>query len=121
MVQAPDLIEPSFILSDDAHQRIFITDEEANLVSAYSTANDDWELLFTLKLPLPQNDTGCSSNRCRGMGAYGAALSADGKKLYVASLQPNSVSVIDIATQKVEANIETNFFSTPNLCDEKQP
>ncbi len=110
MVQAPDLIEPSFILSDDAHQRIFITDEEANLVSAYSTANDDWELLFTLKLPLPQNDTGCSSNRCRGMGAYGAALSADGKKLYVASLQPNSVSVIDIATQKVEANIETNFF-----------
>ncbi|WP_336431354.1 YncE family protein [Providencia sp. wls1914] len=44
------------------------------------------------------------------MGAYGASLSTDGKKLYVASLQPNSVSVIDIDTQKVEANIETNFF-----------
>lgn len=109
-IQAPELIEPSFILSDDAHQRIFITDEEANLVSAYSSAKDDWKLLFTIQLPLPKNETGCSSNRCRGMGAYGAALSNDGKKLYVASLQPNSVSVIDIDAQKVEANIETSFF-----------
>ncbi|BBG61632.1 rhomboid protease AarA [Providencia rustigianii] len=109
-VQAPEFIEPRFILSDDTHQRIFITDEEANLVSAYSSADGNWKLLFTIKLALPKNDNGCSSNRCRGMGASGAALSADGKKLYVASLYPNSVSIIDIDTQKVETNIETSFF-----------
>jgi YVTN family beta-propeller protein len=50
-----------------------------------------------------------------GRGAEGFDLSADGKTLWVANAQDASVSIVDVATKKVEATIPVQFRAANRL------
>ncbi|PVZ78648.1 hypothetical protein C9426_34185 [Serratia sp. S1B] len=58
----------------------------------------------------PRQDDGCPSNRCRGIGVAGLAISSDGKTLYVTSLTKDSFSIIDLASKKIKKDILTGAY-----------
>lgn len=60
--------------------------------------------------PLPKTNDGCSHNMCRGMGISGIATSPDGKLIYVTSMQPDALSVLDAESGKIIKTLPLGQF-----------
>jgi len=61
--------------------------------------------------PLPVDDeSGCTDNWCRGIGAAGVAPARDGSWAVVGSMVPDAVSRIDLATGKVQWSVPVERY-----------
>lgn len=60
--------------------------------------------------PLPKTNDGCPHNMCRGMGVSGIATSPDGKLIYVTSMQPDALSVLDTERGKIVKTLPLGQF-----------
>jgi DNA-binding beta-propeller fold protein YncE len=82
------------------NNRVFVTDNKANTLSEIDLS-EGRVVRVVQDEPLPESKDGCFDNFCRGVGAVGVAVSADGSSAYVTSLKKDSVSRVDLKEGKV--------------------
>lgn len=101
----------------------FPLDVTANLDTShlYITNNDDNEIIIydterqvvidrIEGMSFPADDTGCPDNLCRGRGAADIALNEKESLAVASSMTPDSVSVIDLTSQKITKTIPVERF-----------
>ena len=96
---------------DAGGQRAYVTDGEANTLAIVDLAQR--KLLNVVAgpaLPKPAAHDGCPSNTCRGIGAAGVAVSADGHRAYVASMVPDALTIVDLDAGKVIASVPVGRY-----------
>jgi len=96
---------------DASGQRAYVTDGEANTLAIIDVAQR--KLLSVIAgpaLPKPAPGDGCPHNTCRGIGAAGVAVSADGHRAYVASMVPGALSMVDLDAGKVIASVAVGRY-----------
>lgn len=96
---------------------LYYTETEKNAVYQFDLNTLKEELIY--QKTLPQDDGGCTHNMCRGVGATDIVLSPDQKYAYVASLDYDQVSVIDLKTKQIVKNYKVERYPRKLLIDEK--
>ena len=96
---------------------LYYTETEKNAVYKFDLNTFKEELIY--QKTLPQDDSGCTHNMCRGVGATDIVLSPDQKYAYIASLDYDQVSVIDLKTKQIIKNYKVERYPRKLLLDEK--
>ncbi|MFA6035187.1 MAG: YncE family protein, partial [Myxococcota bacterium] len=92
---------PELILTDHGRGRIFVLNSDQETVSIISQSTDT----VTATLSMLDND-----DDLKGVFPLGAALSADGNTLYVASAARNTVDVMDLVSMKRKGSIPAGWY-----------
>ena len=98
-------------------QDLYYTETEKNALYRFSLKTGEEELIYQHQLPV--DDSGCDHNMCRGVGATDVVLSKDQKYAYVASLDYDQVSVIDLQTKQLIKTFNVERYPRKLLLDEK--
>ncbi len=96
---------------------LYYTETEKNALYRFNLKTGTEQLLY--QYDLPKDDSGCSHNMCRGVGATDVVLSKDGKIAYVASLDYDQVFAIELSTGTVLHKFKVERYPRKLLLDEK--
>ncbi|ALH94850.1 YncE family protein [Acinetobacter equi] len=96
---------------------IYYTNEETNAL--YRLNLDTAKSEIIIQKQLEEDDSGCTHNMCRGVGAIDVVLSHDRKYAYVASLDYDQVAVIDLQKKEIIQTYQVERYPRKLLLDEK--
>jgi rhomboid protease GluP len=89
----------------------YVTDAQANTLSVVDMATQ--KVIKTIQGgKFARGNDGCTDNYCRGLGAKGVVVSADESRAWVASMRPNAIATVDLASGKVTGSIPAGRYPT---------
>jgi rhomboid protease GluP len=101
----------SHFLLGPGGKRAYVTDAQANTLSVVDMATQ--KVIKTIQGgKFGRANDGCPDNYCRGLGAMGVVVSADESRAWVASMRPNAIAAIDLASGKITGSIPAGRYPT---------
>jgi DNA-binding beta-propeller fold protein YncE len=88
---------------------LYATSNGDNTLAVVDLANRNVARTIDGKSPAKTSDD-CPDNFCRGVGAVGVAVDANGRRAYVTSLRPDSLAFVDLQKGRIVRTVRAQRF-----------